>query len=116
GILAAAGSLRFAQIAGCGAAALAGMALVAYFNRAKRTADGIALPFAVFAAGMMLIGRVNSFSDVPLISYLLPPVAPLALWLTMAVPTARTAATRRWLLLSIPIVLCLLAVGLAAAA
>jgi hypothetical protein len=115
-ILALAGSLRFAQIAGCGAAALSGMSLAAYFQRNGRTAEGIALPFAVLAAGMMLIGRVNSFSDVPLISYLLPPLAPLALWPLSAGPLAGTTAPRRWLLASLPVVLCLLAVGLAAMA
>ena len=54
-VLAAAGSLRFAQIVGCGAAALAGMSLGAWGERSKRSAEGIALPFAVFAAGMMLV-------------------------------------------------------------
>lgn len=115
-ILALAGSLRFAQIAGCGAAALAGMSLAAFFDRMGRTAEGIALPFALLAAGMMLIGRVNSFSEVPLISYLLPPLSPLALWPMAAGPLARTTARRRWLPALLPVVLCLLAVGLAAMA
>ena len=115
-ILALAGSLRFAQIAGCGAAALAGMSLAAHFDRTGRTAEGIALPFALLAAGMMLIGRVNSFSDVPLISYLLPPLAPLALWPVVAGPLARTTAPQRRLLFVAPVLLCLLAAGLAALA
>lgn len=115
-ILALAGSLRFAQIAGCGAAALAGMSLAACFDRTGRPSAGIALSFALLAAGMMLIGKVNSFSDVPLISYLLPPLAPLALWPAIAGPGAHLTGPRRWLLSAVPVLISLLAVGLAAMA
>jgi hypothetical protein len=115
-ILALGGSLRFAQITGCGAAALAGMSLAAFFDRTGRTADGIALPFALLAAGMMLIGHVNSFSDVPHISYLFPPLAPLALWPLATGPGARASGPRRWVLVSLPVLICLGAVARAAIA
>lgn len=115
-ILALSGSLRFAQIAGCGAAALMGLSLAAWFDRTGRPSAGIALPFAVLAAGMMHIGKVNSFSDVPLISYLLPPLAPLALWAVILDCGPRSTGPRRLLLLSLPVLLSLVALGIAAVA
>lgn len=80
-VLGLAGSLRFAQVAGCGAAALGGMAAASWINRAAQPlVSGVALPAALLVTGAMLIGRTNSFSDVPLVSYLLVPLGAAALW------------------------------------
>jgi len=115
-ILALSGSLRFAQIAGCGVAALAGMAVTAFLDRDQPVAAGIALPYSLFVAAIMLIGKVNSFSDVPLISFVLPPLAPLALWAAVAGPSAEVKGIGRWVVSGLPLVVCLLAIVLAAMA
>lgn len=76
------GSVRFAQIAGAAAGGFVGCTIAAMFRNRRGDFSGTALPFAVLAAGLMLSGRANSYSDVPLISYVLPPLAPLGLWLS----------------------------------
>ena len=42
---------------------------------------GAASLFAMLVVGSLLIGRVNSFSEVKLISYVLVPLTPVMLWL-----------------------------------
>ena len=113
-VLGLSGSLRFAQIAGCGVAALTGLTIAARFLGGRICSEGLVLPFALLVTGLMLIGRVNSFSDVPLMSYVLPPLAPLSLWLATSDRVAGTG-WRRWLVLMLPLVVCGTAVGLAAA-
>ena len=94
-ILALAGSLRFAQIALAGAASLLGIFLVSCRDRQPGRLSGIGLVFSILVIGSLLVGRVNSFSDVPLVSYLLVPLAPLGLWLTEAKPLARFPSWQR---------------------
>jgi len=72
--------LRFAWIGVAGAGAMAGIATVAAFDKRTDAIAGVTLPFAVLLAGALLVGRLNSFSDVPWVSYLLVPLAPLLLW------------------------------------
>lgn len=88
-VLALSESLRFASVLIAGFGAMAGITLVTRFNKRANTVDGIALPFTVLVCGMMLVGRVNSFSDVPLASYLLVPISPLLLWACVRGPLAR---------------------------
>lgn len=111
-ILVLSGNLRFSQMAGCGAAALLGIMIAAKLGKNRVKTDGLVLPFTLLATGLMLIGRVNSFSDVPLISYVLVPVAPLSLWLASNDHIAGTGV-RRWFALSLPLVVCGVAVGMA---
>jgi len=113
-ILALAGSLRFAQMAGCGVAALLGMIAAARLDKGRISTDALVLPYTLLVTALMMIGRVNSFSDVPLVSYLLVTFAPLSLWLAT---NDRIAATgvRRCFILSLPLVLCGVAVGFALA-
>lgn len=85
-VLALSGSLRFAQIGLASASALFGIVLVACFTRNENHLAGFGFVFATAAVGLMLIGRVNSFSNVPLISYVLVPIAPLTLWCGAAGP------------------------------
>ena len=94
-ILALAGSLRFAQIALAGAASLFGIFLVSCWDRQPGRLSGIGLVFSILVIGSLLVGRVNSFSDVPLVSYALVPLAPLGLWLTEAKPLARFPSWQR---------------------
>jgi hypothetical protein len=113
-VLGLSGNLRFGQIAGCGVAALTGLTIAARFSKGRINADGLVLPFTLLVTALMLIGRVHSFSEVPLVSYLLPPVAPLSLWLATNDRIAR-AGVRRWLVLLLPLVVCGVAVGVAVA-
>jgi hypothetical protein len=104
-VLGLAGSLRFAQMAGCGAAALGGMAAASWIVRAARPlVSGVALPAALLVTGAMLIGRTNSFSDVPLVSYLLIPLATAALWLAATPSAVAARGWRRGARLVVPVV------------
>jgi hypothetical protein len=94
-VLALSGSLRFAQIALAGAGSLFGVLLVACFRRETNHVTGLALLFSVMAVGLMLVGRVNSFSEVPLASYLLVPAAPLSLWLGVTGPLTQMTRGKR---------------------
>jgi hypothetical protein len=79
-------------MAGCGAAALGGIAAANWIRKeAQPVLSPIALPTALLMTGVMLIGRANSFSDVPLVSYLLVPLGAVALW-----PARTGLAAGRW--------------------
>ncbi|QDS86030.1 hypothetical protein EC9_01880 [Rosistilla ulvae] len=115
--LALSGSLRFAQIALAGAAAMFGLAILAWFRPARTSLVGSGFAVAVLAAGSLLIGRVNSFSEVPLATYLLIPLAPLALFASLAGPLSRVEGFKGVAFrLALPILLLGVAVGLAIAA
>jgi hypothetical protein len=94
-VLALSGSLRFAQIALAGAAALFGIMLVACFRRNANMLTGVSSIFSVMAIGSLLIGQVNSFSEVPLSSYVLVPLAPLLLWFCTTGPLSRLEGVKR---------------------
>lgn len=79
-VMVPAGSLRFLQVAGAVAGGYVGCTIATMFLNRRGEFGGIALLFAVLTAGLMLSGRANSYSGVPLVSYLLPPLAPLGLW------------------------------------
>lgn len=116
-VLALSGSLRFAQIAGAGAGALLGLAAVCRFDRDAVPLRGLALAWVLFAWGILHVGRVDSFSDVPLASYLLIPLSPLSLWLLTIGPLSRLQGTKRLLLtLGLPLAVSLGAIAFAAMA
>lgn len=116
-ILALSGSLRMAQIAGTAAGGLVGCTTASVLQSRRGDFAGIALPFAVLAAGLMLIGRVNSYSSVPLVSYLLPPLAPLGLYCAATAGMSRQPGRTRAILATILVMLPLaIAVALASAA
>lgn len=94
-VLALSGSLRFAQIALAGAASLFAIAIVALWRRDQSSTVGLSLPFCLLTIGILLIGRVNTFSDVPWASWLLVPMAPASLWLTSIGPVSRWTGLRR---------------------
>lgn len=114
-LLAFSGSLRFAQIAGAGAGALAGVTGVCRLVPKADSLSGLSIGFVLFLWGILLVGRVNSFSNVPLASYLLIPLAPASLWLVTLGPLSRLKGKKRLLVsASLPIVISLVAIALAA--
>ena len=69
--------------------------MVAVFRRDENCLMAAMTVAALLLTGLMLIGRVNSFSSVPLFCYMLVAVAPQFLWLTMIGPLARLTAWKR---------------------
>jgi hypothetical protein len=89
------GSLRFAQLAGLGVGGMAGLAVAHVFPARPIARDAVALPLAVFLCGAMWIGYVNSFTSVPLASYLLVAISPLAMWIARLGPIAQLTGFKR---------------------
>jgi len=117
-VLALSGILRFAQMAGAGAGALAGLALACRFGSEEANSlPGLAGGFVLLCCGSLLIGQVNSFSDIPLASYLLVPLAPTSLWLFVRGPLSRWEGTKGFLARAgLPLIISAIALVLAAAA
>lgn len=113
-VLALSGNGRFGQIAIAGAGAILGLSALSGLARGEQPLLGSSGLFAMLVVGTLLVGRVNSFSDVPLASYLLVPFAPLTLWCTQAPPFSRLGkATRVALAIALPTLILGLAAGLA---
>jgi hypothetical protein len=115
-VLALAGSLRFAQAASAGSAAMFGVTLVGLWQRETNHIRGASLVFAVMSAGLMLAGRLHSFSDVPVASYVLVPVAPLLLWASVIGPCSNQRGLKRIVVAGAPLAVLGVAVILAALA
>jgi len=108
------GSAKLMQIDAIGMAAMCGVALVATFFKEKPTMSGASLPVAILSAGYLLVAKAQSFSDVPLLAYALPPLAPAALWISQWKSIAdRPGIVGLLLRLLAPALLCGVAVGLA---
>jgi hypothetical protein len=117
GVLFLSGSLRFAQIAGAGAGALLGLSAACRFDGEAVPIRGLAIAWVLFAWGILLVGRTDSFSDVPLASYLLIPVSPLSLWLVTIGPLSRLKGIKQLLVsLGLPLAISLAAIAFAAVA
>ena len=113
-VLALSGSLRFAQIALAMAGALFGIVVVASVWRDDCYVNGVALMFSIATVGSLLIGRVNSFSEVPLASYLIIPVAPLSAWCGSMRPFSRLNGLKQTLArVALPLALLAIAVAMA---
>ena len=93
------GSLRFTQLAGAGAAAMLGIAMAVVISRKKYGVDGIAPAFSLLIGGLLLIAFVDSHSSVPLLSYVLVALAPLALWIAAVKLLRKFSGWRLWLVL-----------------
>jgi hypothetical protein len=107
-------SLRFSQFAGVGAGAMIGMTVVTAFDRSPGVLRGISLPVTMYVAGALLVGQVNSYSDVPLLSYTLIPFAPVLLWIGVFSPWGRLGDWKQTLLVMLPpLILLAVAVTLA---
>jgi len=116
-VLGLSGNLRFAQIAGAGAGALAGITACTLVRGRTVALDGVALSYSVILGGAMFVGRASSYSDVPLASYALVPLAPLLVWVGMRGPVSRLPVRSRLLVqIGLPFVLCVVALLMAAIA
>ncbi|MEW4454693.1 hypothetical protein AB1L30_18660 [Bremerella sp. JC817] len=69
-------SLRFAQIAGLTFSGSLGLVIGGMLMR-RGLLGGLGLTLTTYLGGILLIAHVNSFSDVPLVSYWLPMMGPL---------------------------------------
>ena len=105
------GRLTFAQLAAAAAAALLGILGAVLLDRKAYGIDGIAPAYSMLIAGLLLIARVDSHSSVPLLSYVLLPLAPLTLWVAALKPLRKFQSWRSWLVL-FPLPLALLIASL----
>jgi hypothetical protein len=80
-VLVLSGSVKFAQLASVLAFALCGCAAL---SRPDASLSGAGPVVAVLLGGLMFTGYVQSFSNVPLASYLLVAAAPVAFWVEPA--------------------------------
>ncbi|QDU95239.1 hypothetical protein [Lignipirellula cremea] len=113
-LLVLADSLRFAQMAMALSGAIAGLVVAVAADASRKPLLGI-LPFTVIAlCGLLLIGQVNSFSGVPLASYLLIPAAMFGMGIARIPAIAKRGL--RWsfcVSIAVPAMLSVLALGLA---
>ncbi len=114
-ILTLAGSLRFGQIGGSIAAGFFGLMVAEFVARTSDKLTDLSFMFCVLGGGVMLVGQLNSSSDVPLVCYLIPPLAPLTLWLGRLGPLAKlTGKSRMTIDIVLPAIVVLTAVCIAA--
>lgn len=97
-VLALSGNMKFAHLGGTLASGNLGCALIWAFGRWKPRFQGAVPGVTVLLGGLMFAGYVNSFSDVPAVSYLLVPVAPLALSVCLLPPVRNWPRSRRLML------------------
>ena len=115
-ILMLAGSLRFGQIGGSLAAGFLGLTVIQLLNRKPERLPDLSFLFTVLCGGAMLVGQLNSSSDIPFACFLIPPLAPLAIWLGRIGPLQRLDGRLRVAAdVLAPAVCVLTAVGIAAA-
>ena len=108
------GSLRFSQLALIGFGAVLGLFFYSWPQSRNCTLTHTGFLSGLLLWGLMLTGRVNSSSEIPLICYLLIPPAPVVLWFRQ-LPSAsqqnnRNSMIRNAGLAAIP---CLFSVGIA---
>ena len=100
------GSLRFTQLAGAAAGAVLGVFMTLCLDRKVSGIAGVAPTFVMLTAGLLLVAQVDSHSSVPLASYVLVPLAPVALWIAFVKPLRELHGWKQWLaLLPLPLVL-----------
>ena len=108
------GSLRFSYIAMTLMGPAVGLLASALLIRDPCPFRLSAYPVAVALCAMMLIGRVNTFSDIPLLSWLLIPFAPWGQWI-VTLPAVRTLTKykKEAAALALPLLMCIVALGTA---
>ncbi|MFI4875018.1 MAG: hypothetical protein ACIALR_06765 [Blastopirellula sp. JB062] len=108
------GNAKLTQILGFGLAALLGVTLSSFLSKEKPALLGAALPITFLSGSYLLVARVQSFSDVPMLCYALPPLAPLLLAVGLWSPLAeRKGVSGMALRLLLPAIVCLVALGVA---
>lgn len=85
-ILGLSGSAKYAQLGGAVAAAMGGCAIVGWFRQEMTWLRGAMPAFVVLLGGLMFTGYISSFTEIPWLSYLLVPLAPLMLWAGVWLP------------------------------
>ena len=109
-------SLRFAQVAGLAFSASVGVMLAGLITR-KALLPRLGLPVVVHLAGILLVALVNSYSNVPWVSYLLPLIGLLlALVAVRLVPSTASALLQASVLILVAAISSAAAVILAASA
>jgi hypothetical protein len=114
------GNAKFAQLAGVAASLLGVCVLITWFGSSPSLMSGVAPGWAVLLAGLLWNGRFGSFSEVPLASYLLVMLAPLASLLMLLPPCKRLSPrvqhTLHFCVVVLPLALAVVLSGIATAA
>ena len=115
-VLGLSGNLRFAQLAGILAAGMGGCVLVlSYYHPSEPLMRGAIPAFTVLLCGVMFTGYMHSYSNVPIVSYVLVPLTPVTLWMSFVGPLHKLP--NRWrVLIQSAVVLVPLGIALALAA
>ncbi|KAA5538977.1 hypothetical protein FYK55_25595 [Roseiconus nitratireducens] len=93
-VLILSGNLRFGQMTLAGASSAFGVFLYATVTRRSTPLPGWGLAFATCAAGTLLVGYVNSISEISPAIYLVVPIAPLGLAASLAGPLSAGTGLR----------------------
>jgi hypothetical protein len=80
-------SVKFGQVAGIAAAAMAGCCVASFFHNHDSTTRGLVPAFAIIVGGLAFVGYIEP--QQPLKGMLPVPAAPLALWASVWGPLAR---------------------------
>ncbi len=115
-VLALSGSLRFAQTTTAGMAAFAGLLLGLWYQDRRPALDGVAIVYTLLICSALLTGKVNSFSSIPTISYMILPLAPIAYGLALPAGSKCRNWKRTLIAVAIATAVCGVGLGLAAAA
>jgi hypothetical protein len=113
-VLERAATAKFAQLAGALAACCGACLVFSVFARTDRLVAGIVAPCAILLPGLMSAGLFNHFSDVSAVSFVLPSVAPVGVWVAAVGPLRQLKAWKRVALTGVA-VLVPAAIGLALA-
>ena len=109
-----AGSLRFGQIGGAIAAGFVGFLFAQVVDRKSDRLSDVSFLFTLLCGSAMLVGQLNSSSDVPLVCFLIPPLAPLALWLCQLGPLSKLQSQRRMIAdILLPAIFVVTSIGIA---
>ncbi|MEX0791955.1 MAG: hypothetical protein WD045_02380, partial [Pirellulaceae bacterium] len=107
-------SARFAQVLLTAMCGMGGLFLAVTVIARKNHLLGLACSLTLLVGGPILIGQANTFSNVPLASYLLIILAPLTMWISRTRPLAHwSESAKTTVTIAIPAVTCLAAILLA---
>jgi len=113
-ILTLAGSLRFGQIGGAIAAGFVGFMVAQVVDRKSDRLSDVSFLFTLLCGSAMFVGQLNSSSDVPFVCFLIPPLAPLALWLCQVGPLSKLQGKHRIVAdILLPAIFVVTAIGIA---
>lgn len=96
---------KFAQLGGILAGIAAGCCVVCWLYPTRSLTSAIVPGWATLYAGLLLEARLATFSEVPLVSYVLMLLAPLMIWLTAVPPVRKMKAGWRTVLTAFAIMI-----------